>query len=137
MAISERHCRSVRAIEKRHAPPICHCEERSDVAISGWHPRSVPAAVKTVLAPRLVIARRPEADVAISGRHCRSERAIVKTVRTPDLSLRGAKRRGNLGKALPFSTSHRKTACTPDLSLRGAKRRGNLGMAPPIRTGRR
>ena len=64
VAISGRHCRSVRAIEKRHAPPICHCEERS--------------------------------DVAISGRHCRSERAIVKTVRTSDLSLRGAKRRGNL-----------------------------------------
>ena len=121
----------------RHAPPICHCEERS--------------------------------DVAISGRHCRSERATVKPACTPDLSLRGAKRRGNLGKALPFSTSHRKTACTPDLSLRGgrrptwqsregtpdpyrpplkqcwppdlslrgAKRRGNLGKAPPIRTGRR
>ena len=66
MAISSRYCRSVRAIEKRHAPPICHCEERSDVAISGRHPRSVPAAVKTVLAPRFVIARRPEADVAIS-----------------------------------------------------------------------
>ena len=96
MAISGRHCRSERAIVKRYAPPICHCEERSDVAISGRHPRSVPAAVKTVLAPRLVIARRPEADVAISGRHCRSERAIVKTVRTSDLSLRGAKRRGNL-----------------------------------------
>ena len=46
--------------------------------------------------------------MAISGRHCRSERAIVKTVRTSDLSLRGAKRRGNLGKALPFGTSHRK-----------------------------
>ena len=41
-------------------------EERSDVAISGRHPRSVLAAVKTVLAPRFVIARRPEADVAIS-----------------------------------------------------------------------
>ena len=71
------------------------------MAISGRHPRSVLAAVKlaavkTVLAPRFVIARRPEADVAISGRHCRSERAIVKTVRTSDLSLRGAKRRGNL-----------------------------------------
>ena len=77
------------------------------MAISGRHPRSVLAAVKTVLAPRLVIARRPEADVAISGRHCRSERAIVKTVRTSDLSLRGAKRRGNLGKALPFGTGHR------------------------------
>ena len=62
------------------------------MAISGRHPQSVPAAVKTVLAPRLVIARRPEADVAISGRHCRSERAIVKTVRTSDLSLRGGRR---------------------------------------------
>ena len=47
------------------------------MAISGRHPRSVLAAVKTVLAPRLVIAR-----------------------------LRRS--RGNLGKALPFGTSHRK-----------------------------
>ena len=108
------------------------------MAISGRRPRSVPVAVKTVLAPRLVIARseatwqsregtpdpyrpplkrcwpprlviarRPEADVAISGRHCRSERATVKPACTPDLSLRGAKRRGNLGKALPFGTGHR------------------------------
>ena len=100
MAISGRHCRSERAIVKRHAPPICHCEERS--------------------------------DVAISGRHCRSERAIVKTVRTSVLSLRGAKRRGNLGKALPFGTSHRKTARTSDLSLRGAKRRGNLAVLARI-----
>ena len=151
------------------------------MAISGRHPRSVPAAVKTVLAPRFVIARREatwqsqvgtavrnepskngmhlrfviarseatwqsregtavrnepplnrhappichceeRSDVAISGRHCRSERATVKPACTPDLSLRGAKRRGNLGKALPFSTSHRKTACTPDLSLRGGRR---------------
>ena len=75
MAISGRHCRSERAIVKRHAPPICHCEERS--------------------------------DVAISGRHCRSERAIVKTVRTSDLSLRGAKRRGNLGKAPPICIGRR------------------------------
>ena len=60
--------------------------------------------------------------MAISGRHCRSERATVKPACTPDLSLRGAKRRGNLGKVLPFSTSHRKTACTPDLSLRGGRR---------------
>ena len=26
-AISGRHCRSERAIVKRHAPPICHCKE--------------------------------------------------------------------------------------------------------------
>ncbi|MFQ6962745.1 MAG: GIY-YIG nuclease family protein [Oscillospiraceae bacterium] len=70
--------------------------------------------------------------MAISGRHRRSERAIVKTVRTSVLSLRGAKRRGNLGKALPFGTSHRKTARTSDLSLRGAKRRGNLAVLARI-----
>ena len=46
--------------------------------------------------------------MAISSRYCRSERATVKPACTPDLSLRGAKRRGNLGKALPFGTSHRK-----------------------------
>ena len=58
------------------APPgeagsqICHCEERSDVAISGRHPRSVPAAVKTVLAPRFVIARRRSrrGNLAVPGR---------------------------------------------------------------------
>ena len=71
----------------------------------------------------------------------------------PDVSLRGAKRRGNLGKALPIYTECRRTqslsnltvaalserhgglqyaphclygARLSDLSLRGAKRRGNL-----------
>ena len=79
----------------------------------------------------------------------------------PDLSLRGAKRRGNLGKALPIYTECRRTqslsnltvaalserhgglqyaphclygARLSDLSLRGAKRRGNLGKALPIYT---
>ena len=77
----------------------------------------------------------------------------------PDVSLRGAKRRGNLGKALPIYTECRRTRSLPnltvaalserhgglqyaphclygarlsDLSLRGAKRRGNL--AEPDRT---
>ena len=78
---------------------------------------------------------------------------------SPDVSLRGAKRRGNLGKALPIYTECRRTqslsnltvaalserhgglqyaphclygARLSDLSLRGAKRRGNL--AEPDRT---
>ena len=77
MAISGRYCRSERAIVKRHAPPICHCEERS--------------------------------DVAISGRHCRSVRAIEKRHAPPICHCEEAGgRRGNLGKALPFGTSHRK-----------------------------
>ena len=32
---------------KWQMPPNCHCEERSDVAISGRHSQSVQAAVKT------------------------------------------------------------------------------------------
>ena len=76
-------------------------------------------------------------------------------LRCPDVSLRGAKRRGNLGKALPIYTECRRTqslsnltvaalserhgglqyaphclygARLSDLSLRGAKRRGNLAV---------
>ena len=104
------------------------------MAISGRHPRSVPAAVKTVLAPRLVIARRPEADVAISGRHCRSERAIVKTVRTSDLSLRGGRRptwQSREGTPDPYRPPL-KRCWPPYLSLRGAKRRGNLAVLARI-----
>ena len=85
MAISSRYCRSVRAIVKT--------ARTSDLSLRGgrrptWQsregpPRSVPVAVKTVLAPIFVIARRPEADVAISGRHPRSVPAAVKTVLAP------------------------------------------------------
>ena len=80
VAISGRHCRSERAIEKRHAPPICHCEERSDVAISGRHPRSVLAAVKTVLAPRLVIAR---SEATWQSRSTRSDNRKASANSTP------------------------------------------------------
>ena len=80
--------------------------------------------------------------------------APVKTVMAPDLSLRGAKRRGNLSRGLPRWTGHRRTCvltdltvaalperhvrdnstaggrwCTaapPDVSLCGARRRGAL-----------
>ena len=76
------------------------------MAISGRHPRSVLAAVKTVLAPRFVIAR--------------SEATWQSREGTPD----------------PYWPPL-KQCWPPDLSLRGAKRRGNLGKAPPIRTGRR
>ena len=167
MAISGRYCRSERAIVKRHAPPICHCEERSDVAISGRYCRSERAIVKRHAPPICHCEER--SDVAISGRHCRSVRAIEKRHAPPICHCEEAGgRRGNLGKALPFGTSHRKNGThlrfviarseatwqsrestpdlyrpplkqcwPPDLSLRGAKRRGNLGKAPPIRTGRR
>ena len=139
---------------KWQMPPNCHCEERSDVAISGRHSQIVQAAVKTyrpiasvaALTERLVQGYSPA-----QGHWC--------TARHPDVSLRGAKRRGNLGKALPIYTECRRTqslsnltvaalserhgglqyaphclygARLSDLSLRGAKRRGNL--AEPDRT---
>ena len=59
MAISGRHCRSERAIVKRHAPPICHCEERSDVAISGRHLQFAQGVDKNA-----------QTDCVCSGAHC-------------------------------------------------------------------
>ena len=82
---------------KWQMPPNCHCEERSDVAISGRHSQIVQAAVKTyrpiasvaALTERLVQGystaevlwspphspdvslRGPEGAVAISGRQSR------------------------------------------------------------------
>ena len=44
-------------------------------------------------------------------------------------------RRGNLGKALPFGTSHRQNGNRPRLVIaRRRSRRGNLGKALPVRT---
>ena len=91
VAISGRHCRSERAIVKRYTPPICHCEERSDVAISGRHPRSVLVAVKTVLAPRFVIAR---SEATWQSREGTPDPywPPLKQCWPPDLSLRGGRR---------------------------------------------
>ena len=90
----------------------------------------------------------------LPAHRCRLVQAPVKTVMAPDLSLRGAKRRGNLSRGLPRWTGHRRTCvltdltvaalperhvrdnstaggrwCTaapPDVSLCGARRRGAL-----------
>ena len=103
--------------------------------------------------------RRPHPLLEGSGRplpaeRCRIVQAHVKTVMNPDLSLRGARRRGNLSRGLPRWTGHRRTCvltdltvaalperhvrdnstaggrwCTaapPDVSLCGARRRGAL-----------
>ena len=139
---------------KWQMPPNCHCEERSDVAISGRHSQSVQAAVKTyrpIASVAALTERLVQGYSTAQGHWC--------TARHPDVSLRGAKRRGNLGKALPIYTECRRTqslsnltvaalserhgglqyaphclygARLSDLSLRGAKRRGNL--AEPDRT---
>ena len=133
---------------KWQMPPNCHCEERSDVAISGRHSQIVQAAVKTyrpIASVAALTERLVQGYSTAQGHWC--------TARHPDVSLRGAKRRGNLGKALPIYTECRRTqslsnltvaalserhgglqyaphclygARLSDLSLRGAKRRGNL-----------
>ena len=139
---------------KWQMPPNCHCEERSDVAISGRHSQIVQAAVKMyrpIASVAALTERLVQGYSTAQGHWC--------TARHPDVSLRGAKRRGNLGKALPIYTECRRTqslsnltvaalserhgglqyaphclygARLSDLSLRGAKRRGNL--AEPDRT---
>ena len=139
---------------KWQMPPNCHCEERSDVAISGRHSQIVQATVKTyrpIASVAALTERLVQGYSTAQGHWC--------TARHPDVSLRGAKRRGNLGKALPIYTECRRTqslsnltvaalserhgglqyaphclygARLSDLSLRGAKRRGNL--AEPDRT---
>ena len=80
---------------KWQIPPNCHCEERSDVAISGRHSQIVQAAVKTyrpIASVAALTERLVQGYSTAQGHWC--------TARHPDVSLRGAKRRGNLGKAL-------------------------------------
>ena len=48
---------------------------------------------------------------------CRPVQAIDKTVKAKGLSLRGAKRRGNLGKAVAARTSHRRPHALPNLTV--------------------
>ena len=96
---------------KWQMPPNCHCEERSDVAISGRHSQSVQAAVKTyrpIASVAALTERLVQGYSTAQGHWC--------TARHPDVSLRGAKRRGNLGKALPIYTECRRTQSPPNLT---------------------
>ena len=53
----------------------------------------------------------------LPAHRCRLVQAPVKTVMTPDLSLRGARRRGNLSRGLPRWTGHRRTCVLTDLTV--------------------
>ena len=53
----------------------------------------------------------------LPAHRCRLVQAPVKTVMAPDLSLRGAKRRGNLSRGLPRWTGHRRTCVLTDLTV--------------------
>ena len=80
---------------KWQMPPNCHCEERSDVAISQY-----PAELQESYRRN----RNCLPEIAPQGHWC--------TARHPDVSLRGAKRRGNLGKALAVRTGCRENVQT-------------------------
>ena len=104
---------------KWYALPNCHCEKRSDVAISGRHLQSVQAIVKMICTPELSLRGR-FAPVAISGRHLQSVQAIVKMICTPELSLRGRFAPVAIsGRHLQSVQAIVKMICTPELSLRG------------------
>ena len=77
----------------------CKCVAGRGMPLPALHKRFAQAAVKMVTAPTGPVAALSERPVGsnstVGGRWC--------TSRSPDVSLRGAKRRGNLGKAVAVS----------------------------------
>ena len=73
----------------------------------------------------------------LPAHRCRLVQAPVKTVMAPDLSLRGAKRRGNLGKAVAISPvtfprcSRVLRDCTPRALPRASRSGRHVGLWPP------
>ncbi len=103
------------------------------MAISGRHPRSVPAAVKTVLAPRFVIAR---SEATWQSREGTPDPywPPLKRCWPPDLSLRGsAGAVAILGRHPRSAPAAVKTVLAPPTCHceEAGGRRGNLGKAPP------
>ena len=100
---------------KWQMPPNCHCEERSDVAISGRHSQIVQAAVKTyrpIASVAALTERLVQGYSTAQGHWC--------TARHPDVSLRGAKRRGNLaGPGWITGRSRRNRDCLPEIAPQG------------------
>ena len=117
---------------KWQMPPNCHCEERSNVAISGRHSQSVQAAVKTyrpIASVAALTERLVQGYSTAQGHWC--------TARHPDVSLRGAKRRGNL--AVPGRITGKPSAksqlpprdCTPRALPRASRSGRHVGLRPP------
>ena len=117
---------------KWQMPPNCHCEERSDVAISGRHSQIVQAAVKTyrpIASVAALTERLVQGYSTAQGHWC--------TARHPDVSLRGAKRRGNLavpgrivGK-LSAKTQLPSRDRTPRALPRASRSGRHVGLRPP------
>ena len=85
------------------APLTCHCEERSDVAISQYPAESEESYRRN---------RNCLPEIAPQGHWC--------TARHPDVSLRGAKRRGNLaGPGWITGRSRRNRDCLPEIAPQG------------------
>ena len=113
MPLPALHCRSEQVDDKTViAPPICHCEEAAGRrgALSAKR-EEVPLGCNLGKAlPIYTECRRTQSlsnltVAALSERHGGLQYAphCLYGARLSDLSLRGAKRRGNLGKAVAFS----------------------------------
>ena len=112
--------RAIQRQEGTGAPPhylMCHCEEQSDVAISGRHFQFVQGVDKN--APT---------DCVCSGAPCAAVGGFAAL--RMGVPLAGSDR---LVQSHSTAGGHWCTAALPDVSLRGAKRRGNLGKALPVR----
>ena len=71
--------------------------------------------------------------MAISGRHSQPVQAAVKMEKAEIWGVAALSER--LAQGYSTAQGHWCTARHPDVSLRGAKRRGNLGKALAVRTG--
>ena len=120
------------ALVHRRTRLTCHCEERSDVAILGRHLQFVQGVDKThgPIAPVAAVSDRPVGEHSTAwGLWC--------TTTLPDVSLRGAKRRGNLGKAVTISPmafprcGRVRRDCTPRALPRAARSGRHVGLRPP------
>src|SRR6202012_2890554 len=85
---------------EHHATTTCHCEERSDEATSVKQPTNRPSTTR----PPHVIARS-----AATKQPRSSNPRTVRAPRDHHMSLRGARRRSNLGQATHEQSEHHAT----------------------------
>ena len=128
------HLRNKQTIVKTVNAPNCHCEQRSDVAISGRQLQFVqgvdkmhgPIASVAALTAQPLAALPPYGcGVPLAG----SDRLVQShstagghwcTAALPDVSLRGAKRRGNLAvHSWITGRPRRKRNCLPEIAPQG------------------
>ena len=122
---------------KWYALPNCHCEKRSDVAISGRHLQSVQAIAKMVCTPELSLrgGRRPTWQSREGT--CSPYRPSLKWYALPNCHCEGASRpwqshapTSEFAEVALLSTRGLRD-CTPRALPRAARSGRHVGLRPP------